>query len=555
MRYLLFPILAILLGCTTQNEADKQVPPEIINPTLNFRPNIIWLVAEDQSPNIPAFGDSTIVTPTLDRLAAEGICYDNFFSPAPVCAPARSAIITGMYPNSLGSNHMRTGPWYVGRPPDSIIQMMRQYFPEGVPPYEAVPDPKVKMFTEYLRKGGYFTTNNFKQDYQFASTPFAWDENSRQAHWKNRKPGQPFFSVFNYEVTHESRIWAKADDSLWVADNLEVPVPPYLPDNEIGQKDVRRMYSNILEMDFQVGQMINELEEAGLMDSTIIVWYTDHGGPLPRQKRLLHDSGLKVPMIIRYPGKLNAGSRDNRMISFIDLAPTVLSVAGITPPEHMEGQAFLGDHMRKTEPQYIYAAADRFDAKYDQNRAVRDERYKYIRYYQPEKPMILRAAYRDQMAIMQELNRMYEEGELNEAQQLWFRETKPEEELFDTWADPHEIKDLATDDNYREKLEELRAANDSFVKSINDKGLMQETELISQIWPEGVQPKTANPVLENRDGLITINCETQGASIGYQMGDDQTWYIYGGPFSSDKKVTAMAHRLGYLPSEYVALNP
>ncbi len=556
-KYLSFSFLLIILLCSCAPEEKQETAEakEIVNPDYSFKPNIIWLVAEDQSPNIPAFGDSTVVTPTLDRLAAEGVCYDNFFSPAPVCAPARAAIITGMYPNTIGANHMRTGPWYVGRLPDSVVEAATRYFPEGVPAYEAVPAPDVKMFTEYLRKEGYYTTNNFKQDYQFIKTPFAWDECTPQAHWKNRAPGQPFFSVFNYGVTHESQIWSKADDSLWVDPDLTVPVPPYLPDNVIGQRDVRRMYSNILEMDHQVGQMIKELEDAGLMDSTIIVWYTDHGGPLPRQKRLLHDSGLKVPMIIRFPGKIGAGTRDIRMTSFIDLAPTMMSIAGIDPPEYMDGSAFLGEYLRSEEPEYVYAAADRFDAIYDQNRAVRDDRYKYIRYYMPEKPMILKVAYREQMAIMQELNRMNEAGELNEAQALWFRDSKPEEELFDTWNDPHEINDLAQDPEYREKLEELRAKNDEFVKSINDRGLIPETELVGQIWPDGSKPVTADPVINFENGQVSISCSTSGATIGYRVGESSSWKIYDEPFEIEdgQNVTVMADRIGYLPSKEVMM--
>ena len=171
------------------------------------------------------------------------------------------------------------------------------------------------MFSEILRSQGYYCTNNAKQDYQFIKTPTAWDENSRNAHWRKRPIGKPFFSIFNFGVTHESRIWAKSQDSLWVDYNLKVPVPPYLPDTEVGRRDIRRMYSNILEMDYQVGEILKQLEEDGLMDSTIVVWYTDHGGPLPRQKRLLYESGLKVPMIVRFPEKLFAGKRDDRLIS------------------------------------------------------------------------------------------------------------------------------------------------------------------------------------------------------------------------------------------------
>ena len=326
---LLIPLL--FLGCSDKKETVVQKPEEhILNPILDFKPNILWIVAEDMSPNIPAFGDSTIVTPHLDSLAKEGVCYDNFFSPHPVCSPARASIITGMYANSIGASHMRTGPWMAENLPEHIVKGYKALPQENIP-YEAVPPSSVKMFTEYLRASGYYCTNNSKEDYQFIKTMIAWDESSNQAHWRNRPKNSPFFSVFNIGVTHESRIWAKAKDSLWIKEDLDVPVPPYLPDTKVGKNDIRRMYSNILEMDDQVGKILAELKNDGLLDSTIVVWYTDHGGPLPRQKRLLYDSGTKVPMIIRFPNGQFAGKRDERMVSFIDLAPTTLSLADIEP--------------------------------------------------------------------------------------------------------------------------------------------------------------------------------------------------------------------------------
>lgn len=533
----------------------------IINPSLDFKPNILWLVAEDMSGNIPAFGDSTIVTPTLDRLAAEGVCYDHFFTPAPVCAPARSAIITGMYPNHIGSNHMRTGPWYAGKASEATLTTYQQYLPEGLIPYEATPAPEIKMFPEYLRTAGYYTANNAKEDYQFVRTHVAWDESSRKAHWRNRKPGQPFFAVFNFGVTHESRIWAKKTDSLWLSEEAKVPVPPYLPDTEVGQQDVRRMYSNILEMDFQIGEVLDQLEEDGLLDSTIVMWYTDHGGPLPRQKRSLHDSGIKVPLIIRFPRAKGGGTRDSRMTSFIDLGPTVLSLAGMKPAGHFDGTAFLGKHLRSKEPTHVYAAADRFDASYDQSRSVRDKQFKYIRHYDPNQPMFLQVAYRDQMDVMQELYRLRDLEQLTATQQIWFAAHRPEEQLFDVLADPHEVNDLAKSPEFEDKLLELRAINDQFVKAINDKGLITETSLLENIWPGKQQPVTLNPTWEIAEGKLSISCTTAGASIGYQVASHpdrwpESWEIYSGPFLIDQNtfIRVKADRIGYLPSNVVDIS-
>lgn len=564
MRPFLLSLLLILgLACAAQNDpkAEKSTPASgaSINPALDFRPNILWLVAEDLSPYIPAYGDSTVATPNLSWLAAEGVCYDNFFSPAPVCAPARAAIATGMYPNRIGANHMRTGPWFMANVTPQIVAIATRNSPEGLIPYEAVPPPEVKMMSEYLRMAGYYCTNNAKEDYQFRKTATAWDESSNTAHWRNRAEGQPFFSVFNLEVTHESQIWAKAKDSLWVESDLAVPVPPYLPDTEVGLTDVRRMYSNIKEMDYQVGEILQQLKEDGLLEKTIIFWYSDHGGPLPRQKRLLYDSGLKVPMIIRFPEKQFAGLRDERLLSFIDFAPTVLSLAGIKPKAYFDGRAFLGESRSDEERQYIFACADRFGPTTDNNRAVRDKQYKYIKYYHPKKPMFLHTPYRDQMPIMRELYRLRDEGQLTEAQAQWFRQTKPEEELFDVLADPHEINNIANDPKYAEKLKELREACEQWVKAIDDKNLGAEEALIKQFWPNMDQPATELPLVTKTAQMVSLSCPTAGASIGYKMverGADpgtDNWNVYIKPFKPipGKDLVVIAHRIGYSPSEAV----
>ncbi len=545
----------VLLQCSPPSEGDPTAETTAVNPSFSFRPNVLWLVAEDLSPYIPAFGDSTIVTPNLDRLANEGVCYDYFFTPHPVCAPARASIITGMYANHIAASHMRTGG--ANASPEARAQYTTR-MPPGVEAYEAMPPTGVKMFPEYLRAAGYYCTNNSKQDYQFVRTVTCWDESSREAHWRNRKEGQPFFAVFNFNVTHESRIWAKAKDSLWVAEDLAVDVPPYLPQNEIGKTDMRRMYSNVLEMDAQVGEVLRQLEEDGLMDSTVIFWYGDHGGPLARQKRLVYESGTKVPLIIRFPEAVGSGSRDDRMTSFIDLGPTVLSLTSTPLPGNMEGTAFLGTSLRTEEPQYAFAAGDRFDEMPDKIRAVRDKRFRYIKYYEPEKPMYLDVPYRRQMAVMAELLRMREAGELNEVQALWFRETKPTEELFDVAADPHEVNNLAEDPAYADKLQELRGVLDDWVARSNDTGMMPEPQLIDSLWgPDRNQPAVDAPTVSIENGTATITCTTPGASLGYRVGDqpEGAWKVYTGPFDvqEGQTIVAVADRIGWVKSEEVSL--
>ncbi len=509
------------------------------------QPNIVWLVAEDMSPVIPSFGDSTIETPNISWLAAEGIRFTNVFSPSGVCSPSRAALATGMYPTHIGATHMRNAG-------------LAKYMPEGIFPYEALPLPEVKMHSEYLRRIGYYCTNNPKEDYQFKKTLTAWDESSPRAHWRNKKPGQPFFAIFNFMVCHESQIWARSGDSLWVDADLDVPVPAYLPNNEVGLRDVRRMYSNVKEMDHQVGVILKQLEEDGYLDNTIIFWYSDHGGPLPRQKRLVYESGLKVPLIIRYPDRSGAGEIDDRLISFIDFKPTLLSLVGIKPPEYLDGRSFAGQYEAPEKRKYIHAAADRFDEHVDRIRAVRDHRYKYLRNFLPAQGYYLPLMYREQMPIMQELLRMRDNGELNEYQAQWFRKSKPEEELFDTYTDPHELKNLAEDPVFKEKLLELRQECDRWIGETGDMGLIPELDYIHSIWPGGVQPVTMEPVISKGEQGIEITCQTKGASIGYQVLSKKeipgkTWQVYMEPIELGRKekLVAVAHRIGYKPSDQV----
>lgn len=554
-------VLALLIVCGTACGPPPDAPSQSGLPDgypdlgLSFRPNILWLVAEDMSPYLASFGDSTVETPHLDRLAREGVRYTNVYSVSGVCAPSRFSLATGVYATSAGAHNMRTSssPAYM----DAI----------GLVQYETVPPPQVRMMSEVLRRHGYYTSNNAKHDYQFTAPVTAWDESSGQAHWRNRPEGVPFFSVFNFGVTHESRIWAKTGDSLWVDADLDVPIPPYLPETDAVRRDVLRMYSNVREMDHQVGQILAELEADGLLDSTIVVWYSDHGGPLPRQKRLLYDSGLHVPMIIRFPGASYAGTVDGQLISFVDFAPTTFSLAGIVVPAYVEGRAFLGDGRVPEPRRYIHAAADRLDTEYDIIRAVRDRRFKYLRNFRPDRGYYLAVTYREQMATMQELLRLRDEGGLDEYQAQWFRTSKPDEELFDTWTDPHELHNLADDPAHADKLTELRAEMDRWMNTTGDKGFIPEADLLEQFWPGREQPVTA-PVVFSRDGdRIALRSATAGASIGYELlpvGQTETeydascsrgrcWKVYTDPVTlpAGYRLRAVAHRLGYAPSRAI----
>ena len=542
-------VLVLVLVTSQCSNEEATTSDQAIGPKLPQAPNILWLVAEDLSPIIPPFGDNTVETPNLTRLANEGVRYTQVFSSSGVCAPSRAAIATGMYQNRIGAQHMRT-------------TNIADFGVEGIIPYEAVPPPYVKMHSQYFREAGYYASNNAKEDYQFRKAITAWDDSSRSAHWRNRAEGQPFFSVFNFGITHESQVWTQAGNPLLVDDNLEVPVPPYLPDSEIGRKDIRQVYSNIVAMDRQVGEILDQLEEDGLLNSTIIFWYSDHGGPLPRQKRLLYDSGIHLPLIIRFPDQFRAGEIDDQLISFVDFKSTILSLAGIEPPNYVDGRAFLGVYANTPNRNYIHAAADRFDSEYDMIRAARDNQFKYLRNFYPEKPYYLPLTYREQMPVMQELLRMRDADQLNTTQAEWFRTSKEEEELFDVVNDPYELNNIAADPSYAEKLAELRQELDSWMSYVDDKGLMSEVELIESMWPNGVQPTTLSPNASKagNDGAITLRSETEGASIGYQVlneGEElgATWQIYQNPLTINEgqRLLAIAHRIGFIPSATISI--
>jgi len=546
MKKLIITVLHFFLifGCTPDKPTTSESTgnyAKLKQIQLSEKPNIVWITCEDQMPTLGCYGDPIAQTPNLDKLASEGVRYTNVFSVSGVCAPSRSSLITGMYPTSIGTHHMRT----LGSPP---------YQP--VPTYSAVIPEYIKCYSEYLRMNGYYCTNNSKQDYQFIPPHTAWDESSNKAHWKNRPEDKPFFAIFNFTVCHESGMWRNKEHPLKV-DPDDVIVPPYYPDNELIRHEIARNYSNLYEMDSLAGLVIDELEAEGLLEKTVIFFYSDHGGPLPRQKREIYDTGLKVPMIIRFPNKQMAGEVVDELISFVDFAPTLLSLTHFQIPEHMQGQAFLGE--KQSPPRnYIYAARDRLDDEYDMVRGVRDKRFKYFKNYQPEKPYIMDIEYRMQMDLMQELLRAHQAGELNNLQELWFAQSKPAEELYDLQNDPHELHNLAEDSEYENKLKELRQELSAWQNKYGDLGFITEQEMMNQMWlGSDSPPKTQNPAIKFINNRISITCETSGASIGYKIIRNDhippTWDVYTEPFSiaENEKILVQAHRIGYEPSEHI----
>lgn len=570
-----------LFACTndkdevkTENTEVENVLPQVI-PKPITRVNILWLVVEDMSPILPAYGDNTISTPAISRLAEQGVTYTNVYSTSGVCAPSRAALAMGMYPSSIGANHMRT---------TSDTETT------GLPKYEAVPPAEAKMLSQYMREAGYYTTNNLKTDYQFTAPKAAWDESGPFAHWRNRPEGKPFFAVVNFTTTHESGLFepygirkiesrhyfsddkqrikalpqhhavktSEADTPNHISKDAAFPIPPYLPDTSVVRRDMWKMYNNLAETDKQIAAVLQQLKDDGLYDSTVIVFYADHGGPLPRQKRLIYDSGLKVPLIVRFPNGQYSGTSDEQLISFIDFAPSTLALAGQAIPEHMHGQNFFDavTQINDGEREYIHAAADRFDGFTDAIRAVKNKRYKYIRNYRPEQGYYLPVAYREKIPTMQELLRLRDAEELNDAQAQWFRTSKPVEELFDTVLDPHELNNLADDPDYADILLVLRKENTRWLSAIGDQPNYPERDLIAKLWEgEDIKPITSKALMTVKNDLVAFDSDTEGATISYQaINPDQErnrWQLYQGPFNANRgdKFRVVAHRIGYEQSE------
>lgn len=531
------------------------------------RPNILWISLEDTSPRFGCYGDPLARTPNIDRLAEEGVRYTRAFAVAGVCAPSRSAVITGMYPTSIGTHHMRTSH-------DNPLT------PELPTPYAAVPPPYVKVFTEYLRAEGYYCTNNWKTDYQFPSPLTAWDEDGHHAHWRHREAGQPFFSVFNHYETHESSMWggdagdgggAVGQRKETVEPNL-LDIPPYLPDTPKSRQTLARYYDLIADADDYVGGLLRELEEDGLADNTIVFLWSDHGEGLPRAKRWPYDAGIRVPLIVRWPGVAAPGQVDDRLVSLIDLAPTVLAAAGAAVPLHLEGQPFLGEHAAAAEPRaYVYATRDRYDDSYDRMRAVRDKNFKYIRNYYPNEPYLQWIPYSHRHPMLQELWRLRLSGQLDGDLGLLMQDSRPPEELYDCESDPYEMRNLAGSEAHRGELLRLRQALDDWRRQYDRWGDVPEERMVAQMWPGGKQPRTAAPLMIPINGelpgtapaaegcfqeptAIMLYAATQGASIAYttETGEDARWRLYTGPLvlsGGTTVIRARAVRIGYRDSE------
>ena len=435
--------------------------------SMGSAPNILWITAEDMSPTLGCYGDDYAITPNIDQLASEGTLYENAFATSPVCSPSRSCIINGLSAASQGT------------------QQMRSAFP--IPEY-------MTGFPSLLRSLGYYTTNNVKTDYNSANweaiIAASWDESSDTAHWRGRQDDQPFFAVFNLMTSHQSRsmVWPYQQfvdqvQSKLTADEIHhpdgAPVPPYYPDTPIVRKTLARFYDCVTVMDKEVGAILQQLEEDGLADNTIVFFYSDHGSGLPRHKRALLDSGMKVPLIVRFPEKYRnlapsgPGSRTDRLVSFEDFGPSVLSLTGAEIPTYMEGKPFLGTGAGSPR-EYVFGHRDRVDEVHDLARSVRDKRYLYIRNYMPHLGYNQPTAWPDLGEIRHEFYAHAERGGMTAPQEHFAGPSRPLEELYDCQVDPQNLNNLANSSVHRDVLDRMRAQLKARLSDSRDLGFIPE---------------------------------------------------------------------------------
>lgn len=460
-------IAALLLACTTVTNLAAEPAS---------RPNILWLIAEDFGPDLGCYGVKEVSSPNLDRLAAEGVRYTRFFTTSPVCSPSRSAFMTGMYQTTIGAHNHRSHR-------DDSYKL-----PEGV-----------RLLSDWMRDAGYFTANlrqlpaSFKfsgsgktdWNFRYSGKPFDSDQ------WSDLKTNQPFFAQLNFQETHRK---FKAPKK---ADPAKVEVPPYYPEHSIVRNDWAEYLDAATELDRKVGLVLKQLEADGLADNTVVVFFGDNGAAHVRGKQFCYDSGLHVPLIVRWPKSLPApkryssGTVDTRLLAAIDLAPTMLEIAGASKPNKMQGEAFLGDHVGSPR-RYVFGARDRCDETVFRFRTVRTERYRYIRNFTPDRPLLQANAYKEkQYPVWNLLKELAPTGTLTPPQQALTAPTMPAEELYDLETDPHEITNLAAIPEHAATLKSLGKVLDDWIVSSGDQGTELEPEILAR--EKGVTRKETNP--------------------------------------------------------------
>lgn len=427
----------------------------------------------------------------------------------------------------------------------------------------------IKCFTEYLRAKGYYCTNRSKTDYQFEPPTTAWDRQGTQhGDWRGRGQKQPFFSVINLTVCHESQIRHSEKRHQQILNKLKPEqihdpekagpfLPPYIPNTPEARKNRAWYQDNISEMDRQAGNILQKLEDDGLSDNTLVVFWSDHGQGMPRGKRWIYDSGTHVPVIMRWPGKLAAGKSREDLVSLIDLTATTLSVAGISPPEYMHGRVLIGNEQEQ-EPEFIFFHRDRMDEAYEIQRGARGQNFRYIRNFEPEKTYAQGIDYMDEMPAMKAWRRLNAQKKLSPPQTNWFAKSKPIEELYDCDIDPHNIQNLAADSRFSSQLKKFGTATENWQLRIGDLGMVPEPVLMETI--NSMKVTVVAPKIKIENGHLLLPCETGGASLTFRTkrsGRWSGWRLY--PYrsqieSSMEQIEAKACRIGCGESKSVILD-
>lgn len=504
------------------------------------RPNILWLTSEDNGPNYGCYGDSYATTPNIDALAAKGIRFKRCWSNAPVCAPARTCLISGRWAPSDSAENMR-----------SSVPL-----PEGH-----------QMYPQLLRAAGYYCTNNDKEDYNLikpkdGKKDLVWDQSGKTAHWKNRPAGQPFFAVFNNQITHESQIRRKPH--TLIHDPAKAPVPPFHPDTPEVRHNWAQYYDNITLMDSKLGDYLAELEKAGLAEDTIIMHYGDHGAGMPRFKRWPYNTGLQVGLIMYFPNKwkhlapkgYTPGGVNEELISFIDISASLLSIAGVRPPDYFHGRVFGGQFPSQDPeaPKYIHGFRGRMDERYDLVRSTTDGRYVYIRNYMPQLPYGQYLNYMFQQATTQVWKDLFDQGKLNELQSRFWK-TKPSEELYDLESDPWETVNLANQPAHAETKDRLAKAQRQWLTQVNDLGFIPEGERERQsngaspadVFAEKSASKDKTGDIISAADLATNDTETKPESLAALLDDFipaiRYWAVIGHLARGEKMIQANAAKL------------
>jgi len=538
-------------------------------------PNIVWISTHDINPDLGCYRGvwptaTAAATPRLDALAADGLRFDQAFATAPVCAPSRSSVMTGCFPTSIGTHAMRS---------------------------KAVPPPDVRLLSEHFRQAGYYCTNASFTDFQVPVPGTAFDDCSPTAHWRGRTdPEQPFFASFHGMTTHESQIYL--DDAEFAESTASlppeqrhdpegIPVPPYHPDDDVFRTAWARYHDLISVMDSWVGGILDELAEDGLDRETIVVFWSDHGAGFPRAKRWATEAGLRVPLIIRWPGHVDGGRTRDDVVHLADLAPTMLRLAGLGIPGSMQTAPLLDvDGSDLAQGEYAFGGRDRMDEQQDSSRTVRDRRYRYVRHRHPDRSPFQLQHFAEKFSTWKDLrSRVNDEARhraaglppnsLTPLQRRVTAGSKPVEELYDLEADPFETSNLADDPAHRAELDRLRAALDDWIERVGDLGTVDEEVLIARWRPDGRIPCTATPWAQADGDRILLGCSDEGALLAWTPDppceegaelsfqqlisgdpeqDGRTWHICSTSLPvSEESRWVRAWRLGFHGSAEIAL--